>query len=48
MFYLDTLLFRKQAVVDRAVDDIAATLRVPRSSLQVVRIAVKMLREEAC
>ncbi|KAG0239322.1 endodeoxyribonuclease [Actinomortierella wolfii] len=36
MFYRDVATFRQQVVVDRTIDDLAATFRVPRSSLHVV------------
>ncbi|KAF9976208.1 endodeoxyribonuclease [Actinomortierella ambigua] len=36
VYYRDVATFRRQEVVDRAIDDIASTFKVPRSSLHVV------------
>ncbi|KAF9164034.1 endodeoxyribonuclease [Actinomortierella ambigua] len=36
MYYRDVVTFRQQAVVDRGIDDLASTFKVPRSSLHVV------------
>lgn len=36
LYYKDVALFGKQSVVDRCVDDIARTFRLPRASLNVV------------
>ncbi|KAF9953938.1 endodeoxyribonuclease [Mortierella alpina] len=36
LFYRDVSLFRSQPVVDKMVEDMACTLRVPRSSLNVM------------
>ena len=40
LYYRHPDLFVKQTVVDRYVDDIACTLGVPRSRLNVVRFAL--------
>lgn len=37
MYYRDPALFGSQAVVDRHIDLISASLRIPRSQLHVVR-----------
>ena len=42
IFYKDPQLFVTQAAVDRQVDDIAFTLGVERSGLNVVRDTEKM------
>ena len=44
IFYKDQALFKKQDNVDRAVDDIAFSFGVPRSSLNVVSLATTALQ----
>jgi DNA topoisomerase VI subunit A len=34
--YMDVTLFEKQAIVDRAIENIASMLHVPRTALHVV------------